>query len=296
MPPLKDLSGQTFGRLTVLERGPSLITPSGQQKTRYWCECSCEKHTKILVMATHLKDGHVQSCGCLNSELSSKRLLERKEGIGTKHGKSDSHIYNSYCGMIDRCYKDHHQSYIERYQNRGIDICEEWYNPNDKGINIEKFREFYNWSMMNDVGPDKSIDRIDNNGPYAPWNCRWATDIEQMNNIEGNRYIYFNDDKCTIGELANITGINYDTLYSKIADPRSSAYTSYANNAMVPVQTLYGPIYMFTNFWGTPYPMNAIYFIDKYGHPINQNDYKDPQPTPALWATDDKGFITGPMV
>ena len=67
----KDLTGMRFGRLTVLERGPSKVTPKGQRKTQWWCSCSCGNPDRVLVAATALNSGHTMSCGCLQREATS---------------------------------------------------------------------------------------------------------------------------------------------------------------------------------------------------------------------------------
>ena len=57
--------GETFGRLTVIEIGD-------REKDRgyyYWCECSCEKHTRLQVRGDKLRCGEVKSCGCIHDEL-----------------------------------------------------------------------------------------------------------------------------------------------------------------------------------------------------------------------------------
>lgn len=62
-----DLTGQRFGRLFVLKF-------KGRDKSSHYkweCQCDCGKIT--FVDATHLKNGHTQSCGCLHKELLSKR-------------------------------------------------------------------------------------------------------------------------------------------------------------------------------------------------------------------------------
>jgi hypothetical protein len=68
---LKDLTGQKFGRWTVIKRAekPSHIQSSGA----WWlCECGCEKHTKRIVKGQALTSGKSKSCGCLHKEIVGK--------------------------------------------------------------------------------------------------------------------------------------------------------------------------------------------------------------------------------
>lgn len=63
-----DLTGQKFGRLTVIERAEDYISPKGQHKIRWLCECSCDSHNRIITEAQNLQKGLTQSCGCLFKE------------------------------------------------------------------------------------------------------------------------------------------------------------------------------------------------------------------------------------
>jgi len=69
---LKDLTGQQFGRLTVLHRDES--KPKGHGHKAYWiCQCECGNIKSIA--GTHLRDGSTQSCGCLQREKTSEAAL-----------------------------------------------------------------------------------------------------------------------------------------------------------------------------------------------------------------------------
>lgn len=59
---LRNLTGQTFGDLTVIELAPPLIMPCGRKQTRWKCKCNCGNDTYVL--ATHLTRGKIRSCGC----------------------------------------------------------------------------------------------------------------------------------------------------------------------------------------------------------------------------------------
>jgi len=61
-----DLTGRTFGRLTVLERAEN---DKGRQ-TRWRCQCKCGETT--TVRGARLRSGKTRSCGCLALEASRK--------------------------------------------------------------------------------------------------------------------------------------------------------------------------------------------------------------------------------
>ena len=106
-------------------------------------------------------------------------------------------IKDVYRSMISRCYEPLTPNY-HRYGGRGIYVSDEWAIQNN-GIDA-----FILWSLNNGYEQGLTLDRINNNGPYAPWNCRWATMKEQGNNRRSNTYINHCGEVNTLTEWADI--------------------------------------------------------------------------------------------
>jgi hypothetical protein len=176
--------GQVFGRLTVLGLG---------QRKGYWlCQCKCGSKPKEIYYHSLIAKA-TQSCGCILKE----------NPPGRRHGMSHTKIHRIWRGMIERCTDPNHV-YYDRYGGRGIYVCEEW----------KTFENFY--KDMGERPPGKSLDRIDNNGPYAPWNCRWATAKEQTRNSTLVTLLTWNNKTQSIVEWSEELGVNQQTISTRL--------------------------------------------------------------------------------
>lgn len=167
MPAFRDLTGQRFNRLVVIERHGTICG-----LTAWLCQCDCGKQT--VVTTSDLTKNHTKSCGCLRNELTRERC--------TKHGKKGNRLYSVWKSMKQRCLNQNDTGY-KRYGGRGITVCDEW---------LHDFQAFYDWAIANGYDENAprgqcTIDRIDNDKGYCPDNCRWADMRTQLNNRSNSR-------------------------------------------------------------------------------------------------------------
>lgn len=187
MPAFIDLTGKTFGRLTVVRR---VVDPEKQPK--WLCVCVCGHPT--IVFGNALRTGATESCGCLQREQA------------TTHGQTTSQEFIIWQHIRQRCYNPRHRSY-KGYGGRGITVCDRWNGS---------FEAFFA-----DMGPRPSprhtIERKDNAGPYEPSNCRWATRLEQGENKRNNRRITHDGQTLTLGQWCRLLNMRKSTLMNRLA-------------------------------------------------------------------------------
>lgn len=188
-----DITGQRFGRWTVIEKAPDKRKGSNM----VW-KCICDCGTVKYVNGAMLRTGETKSCGCYNSDVVIQR--------NTKHGKSNTRLYVIWSDMKDRTTRKNSENYY-RYGARGIKVCDEWLND---------FSTFEKWAIENGYNDKLTIDRIDNNGDYEPNNCRWADTTTQMNNTSRNKYIEYQGETHTLAEWCRMLKLNYDMVRGRI--------------------------------------------------------------------------------
>lgn len=185
-----DLTGQTFGRLTV-EGQESARDKRGRVVWRLACQCG----NKVFYEAGRFKYGNTVSCGCYRRELVGDEHRS--------HGLSKTPVYSSWLTMRKRCYNEQSPDY-PTYGGRGISVCDRWMS----------FENFY--ADMGDRPKGMSLDRIDCDGDYSPENCRWATNTQQARNKRNTRMVTFNGVTKSLRDFCEELSLNCGTVMTRI--------------------------------------------------------------------------------
>lgn len=111
--------------------------------------------------------------------------------------------YRAWREMLQRCERPTHKNYA-RYGGRGIEVCAAWH----------WFDNFL--ADMCEAPVDRTLGRIDNDGPYSRENCRWETRREQAANTRRNVIVTHNGQSMCVAAWARALRVDVKTLTSRL--------------------------------------------------------------------------------
>lgn len=197
---LKDLAGQVFSRLTVIDRAPNRIKRSGIGVVQWNCRCECGKLT--IVDSGKLVGKRTKSCGCLN--IDTPKLRTGKNNPVFRHGMAKSMEYRSWQCARKRVIDKNNKGY-PAYGGRGIKMSDEWIDSPE--------------TFLADMGKrpkGTTLERIDNDGHYCAENCRWASQTEQARNRRSTVRFFARGEEKTAAEWSEISGIPWKVIWARI--------------------------------------------------------------------------------
>lgn len=174
----KDYTWQTFGCLTAIR----YVGASRRSVWEFQCTCGNRVTRAAIDVEKYARRGGMPSCGCM---MGAKNRT---------HAMSNHPAYWVWRSMRDRCRLPSHQAW-HNYGGRGITVCEAW---------DRSFAAF--WADMGATFRlGLTLDRMDNDGPYSPENCRWVTPKVQAGNRRGALPV-------DMVEAVRLTGVPRSTL------------------------------------------------------------------------------------
>ena len=181
-----DLTGQKFGRLTVIR-----FDHSQNGRKYYLCQCDCGN---LKTVSSHgLKSGNTKSCGCLHKEILVQRNKENRI-----HHPTSERLLRIWRAMLHRCYKETDEHY-DYYGGRGIKVCDDWHD----------FENFQNWALANGYTDDLTIDRVDGDKDYCPENCSWTTMAVQNNHKSDTKWLTYKGKTQSLSDWCRELGLDY---------------------------------------------------------------------------------------
>ncbi len=188
---LVDMTGKTFGWLTVLDRTGSALRNNKKRYALWRCRCICGQ--EVLVRGQQLRRGKRKACGVAG------HVWRVRGGLRADHPAE----YRTFEQIHKRC-RAKQGKHAKGYHERGIKVCERW-------------REFKNFFA--DMGPRPkglTIERIDNNGHYEPGNCRWATFAEQRRNQRRSVFVEYEGERLLLMDLCVKLGLSRGIVHGRL--------------------------------------------------------------------------------
>ena len=256
----KDLTGQRFGKLTVV----SFYKMDDKRQNLWVCKCDCGKEK--IATTHHLMQKHTTSCGCIRSaeDLTGKRfgkltVIKRIEDTFDKAGRkyitwecqcdcgnithtttNNLHGKTTSCG----CYLKEiagqqtlkhglRKSRLYTIYNGMKQRCNnpniaEYKNYGGRGIKVceewnapDGLDTFAKWALSNGYQPNLTIERKNVNGNYEPSNCTWIPRSEHGKNTTKNVRIEYEGKVYILTDLAKVLGIDRRTLGRELKKNKS---------------------------------------------------------------------------
>lgn len=235
--------GDIFGRLTVIGQVTDAIDKNTKKHmSRFLCKCSCPDHNSIIVMAKNLTNGNTKSCGCLLKE-NAAALHTGIPAVHPEYTPMSIYFPNVIYAYYTMIYDAYHG--IDQAYGQQIPICGEWIESENN--NVKKFYD----EMCSTYEPGCKIRRLDKSKGFSPSNCYWGTKSYDPDDMINDKFIEYNGFTYTASEWNRALGYKKNTIKNRILNG-------------------YDDLDAITGKLDDMDPVNAIYFVNEYGRPINK--------------------------
>jgi len=228
--------GDVFGRLVVIGKvDDSINKKDGKHCARYLCKCSCTSNTTIIVKGKNLTHGITRSCGCIRKEVA------RNKGNNSNLQQFPVTTVNpsvvmAYYNMI------YDSNFGTNTVREHIPVYGAWLGKNSTKV-------FYD--MMNSTYQhDCKIGRLNTLGGFRPENVYWISKNSDPISRTNDKLITYNGETFTAREWNMALGYKEDTVKNRLLNGYSDTMAVTGTRRDV-------------------VPINAVYFVNEYGRPLN---------------------------
>jgi len=193
--------GQTVGICTYL--GGDYYKQYATTRSRFAkFECPCGEHFEAAINKVKGRNAKCPVCAAAN-------LAAIQKGNIT-HGlsKSQKRLYHLWTGIKDRCYNPDSE-FFYRYGGRGIKMWEGWLND------FKAFFDYITTELPPWPGKGYSLDRIENDEDYKPFNLKWSTQKEQVRNSTQSTQVEWEGNMVALSELSERFNINHKLVWER---------------------------------------------------------------------------------